>query len=104
MSLFAKGKLLGVAQRDKVNSKTGEVYTKHYLVLQSPKTGGLDGQTVDHQFLLTKRQIEVGADKRLNEAKGREVMVEVFMQARSYKEKAYVDWFVAGDAQLIGVK
>ncbi|WP_372878684.1 DNA-binding protein [Spongiibacter marinus] len=100
MSLYAKGKILGVATRQQVNPNTGETWDKLFLVIQSRKTGGLDGQFVDSEFLLTKRQIQQGAEKRLNELRGQEVLIEVFCKNRTSTgtDRVYTDWMLAGDA------
>jgi hypothetical protein len=98
MSLYAKGKVLGVAAIDQVNKKTGEHYQIYRLVLQTPKHGGLQGQTIDEEYQLTKRQLESGAEKRLNDLKGQQVLIEVFGSHRAYKDRVYSDWFLAGDA------
>lgn len=98
MTIYAKGKILGVAERDQLNRKTGEVFQKYFLVLQSEKQGGLPGQTVDSEYMLTKKQLEHGADKRLNELKGQTVLVEVFGNHRAFKDRVYSDWYVSGDA------
>lgn len=52
MKLYAKGKVLGVAVRQQVNNKTGESWDKLYLVIQTPKHGGLDGQMDDAEYML----------------------------------------------------
>lgn len=98
MIIYAKGKVLGVEERDQVNRKTGEVFQKHYLVLQTQKPGGLPGRTVDSEYLLTQKQLEHGADKRLNELKDQTVLIEVFGNHRAYKDRVYSDWYVSGDA------
>jgi hypothetical protein len=97
MKLFAKGKILGVAARPQYNKNTGENWDKLFLVIQTPKHGGIAGQLEDSEFQLTKAQIESGAQKRLNDAAGKEVFVEVFMMTNEYKGKHYTTWFLSGD-------
>ena len=100
MSLYAKGKIIGVESRQQVNRNTGETWDKLFLVIQSRKTGGLEGRYVESEFQLTKRQIEQGAEKRLNELRGNEVLIEVFCNNRTQtgSDRVYTDWFLSGDA------
>tara|TARA_R110001592_G_scaffold340362_1_gene628484 strand:+ start:2564 stop:2899 length:336 start_codon:yes stop_codon:yes gene_type:complete len=99
MSIYAKGKVLGVITRQQVNPKTGESWDKYYLVLQSPKTGGLAGQFVDSEYQLTKRQLELGAEKRFNELSGQDVFIEIFGNHRTKMntDRVYSDWYLSGD-------
>lgn len=98
MNLCAKGKILGVAVRPQYNKTTGESWDKLYLVVQSPKNGGIAGQLEDSEFQLTKAQTDAGAQKRLNDMSGTEVLIDVFMMSREYKGKTYITWFLSGDA------
>lgn len=97
MKLYAKGKILGVAVRPQQNNKTGETWDKLFLVIQTPKHGGLSGQLEDSEFQLTKNQIDSGAQKRLNEMANTDVLVEVFMMTREHNGKTYITWFLSGD-------
>ena len=97
MKLYAKGKILGVAARPQYNQASGESWDKLYLVIQTPKHGGLAGQLEDSEFQLTKAQVDGGAQKRLNDLAGTEVLVEVFMMTRDHKGKTYISWFLSGD-------
>jgi hypothetical protein len=97
MKLFAKGKILGVATRPQYNKNTGESWEKLFLVIQTPKHGGIAGQLEDSEFQLTKAQIDAGAQKRLNDLNGNEVLIEVFMMTNEFKGKTYTSWFLSGD-------
>lgn len=97
MNLFAKGKILGVASRQQVNPNNGNTWDSHYLVIQTPKRGGVAGQMDDSEFQLTKSQVDSGAVKRLSDMQGQEVLVEVFSNQREHKGKVYMTWYLSGD-------
>jgi hypothetical protein len=102
MKLYARGKVLGVAEKEDVNQKSGEVFSKAVLILQSAKNGGLPGQTEDSEYLLTKRQIENGCVKRLDEYKGKDILIEVFGNHRGSKKlddtRVWSNWYLSGEA------
>lgn len=98
MQLQARGTVLGVARRESINRKTGEAIPQYFLVLQSPKSGGIEGQTIDAEFRLTRKQIEQKRDEELEKLKGKTVTIEVFAKHRAWNDRVYSDWFIAGDA------
>jgi len=83
------GIVRGLLEEKATNTKTGELYSKHFLCVE-----GKDFNTYNFRF--GKESIKVGFHKQLEAYVGKKVSLPVFSMHRAYKDKVYTDHYYAG--------
>lgn len=98
--ILIRGTVKGVKQIDRVNKKTGEVITKHFVGISFPKENGYHDEEVIIDIQVSNKQLHAGLAAHYEGHRGKEVFVPVFPSAwASQAGNAGISWFFSGDGR-----
>lgn len=98
------GTVKGVKSVPRHNKNNGETWEEIFLGVSEPKEGGYGGEEIIHDVKLTKQCIESGMRTYYENLVGKRVEIPVFITARAWNGKAYMDWFLSGEGRPISVE
>lgn len=72
-----------------------------YIGIASNKTNGYPGEEDITDVRMTKDQMQKNFGTKFNTLQDKMITLPIFITSRAWKERAYVDYYCAGDPQLL---
>lgn len=98
--ILIRGTVKGIKQIDRVNKKTGEVITRHFVGIAFPKENGYDDEETIIDVQVSNKQLHSGLAAHYEGHRGKEVFAPVFPSPWATQSgNAGISWFFSGDGR-----
>ncbi len=98
------GIVKGIKTLNKQNKDGSKKWDEHWLGLSSPKHGGYDGEQTITDIRLTQKAVDNGMINEYTNLIDKRVEVAIYISARAWKDRAFVDYGLEGEGLPISVE